>query len=74
MIAAVQIVREGVNQDALKLAEEMLARIRSGETISIGLVEVLRGRTVITAASKGEAYHLLNSGAARLAATLAMED
>lgn len=76
MTAELKIVGPGVNEDAVSLLEETLARVRSGETISIGIVETHRNRGVSTTYTSppGGSYHLLNSGAARLAARLANMD
>lgn len=62
-----------VSEDALELAEQVLARIRSGETVSLAVVEVRKDRSVACAWSQGDSYHRLNSGAARLANRLASE-
>lgn len=63
------------NADALKLVEDVAGRLRSGESIAVALVEVRKGREVATAWSQSPdgSYHLLNSGAARLAARLALD-
>jgi len=63
------------NTEALKLVEDVAERLRSGESIAVALIEVRKGRTVATAWSQPPdgAYHLLNSGAARLAARLALD-
>lgn len=62
------------NQDAIELCEGVLERLRSGESVAFGFVEVLRGHRVVTGWSKSEVYHLLNSGAARLANRIASEN
>lgn len=63
------------NAEALRLVEDVAERLRSGESIAVALVEVRKGRTVATAWSQPPdgAYHLLNSGAARLASRLALD-
>lgn len=63
------------NDDAIALVEGLLERLKAGEAISVAIVEVLKGRTVTTAwaDSPDGNYHLLNSGAARLAHRLAAE-
>ena len=66
-----QIAQSGVNDDAVRLLEESLARAKSGDVIGVAIVEVRRARTVATAFSQSTSYHELNSGAARLAASLA---
>lgn len=74
MSAAVQLrhVGNSVNKEAIKLAEELAERTRSGEIIDLAFVAVLRGRTIENGISGGsDNYHLLNSGVARLAAILA---
>ena len=62
-----------VSEDALELAEQILARVRNGETVGLAVVEVRRDRSVACAWSQGDSYHRLNSGAARLANRLASE-
>lgn len=62
-----------VNSDALQLAEATVERIKSGEVIAVAIVEVRRERTVAIAYSRSDQYHLLNSGAARLANRIASE-
>ena len=60
------------NQEAIKLAEELAERTKSGDIIDFAFVAVLRGRTIENGVSGGsDNYHLLNSGVARLAAILA---
>lgn len=61
------------NQAAIDLAEEVLGRLRSGETIAFAVVEVRKARTVATGYVAADQYHLLNSGAARLAVRIASE-
>lgn len=64
-----------VNEDAIGLVEEVLARLKAGETLSLAVIEVKKQRTVGIAWSVNENYHELMSGAARLQARLAlMED
>jgi hypothetical protein len=56
------------------LVKHLQARVDSGETLALAIVEVQRGGIVSTIAdtdSSGEFYHQLNSGAARLAWLLA---
>lgn len=62
-----------VNSDAVELVEGLLERLRSGEAVAVALVEVQKGNVVATAFSKSMYYHQLNSGAARLAARLALD-
>ena len=73
MAEVVQLHTE--NADAIALIEGVAERLRSGETTSVAIVEVLRGRQVAMAWSQSAdgSYHLLNSGAARLAARLALD-
>lgn len=66
-----KIAQSEINDDAVRLLEESLARAKSGDVIGVAVVEVRRARTVATAFSKSETYHELNSGAARLAQSLA---
>lgn len=61
------------NDDAIQLVEGLLERLRSGEALAVAIVEVQKGGNVATAFSKGLHYHALNSGAARLAARLALD-
>lgn len=61
-----------VNESAIREAEEMVARLRAGETFAVAIVEHKRGDVVSTFVSEGRAsYHQLTSGAARLAHMLA---
>lgn len=62
------------NMSALELAQGLIDRIKSGEAVDIAIVEVGSNKRVATAWSAGNSYHLLNSGAARLAARLASEE
>lgn len=66
-------VAKGANGDAIELAEGLLERLRSGEAIAVAFVEVGADGSVGTAYSKSSSYHLLNSGAARLASRLAID-
>lgn len=61
------------NEDAIQLVEGVLERLRSGEVLAVAVVEVQKGGNVATAFSKATHYHALNSGAARLAAQLALD-
>ena len=61
------------NSDAIALIEGTLERLRSGETVAVAVVEVLADGAVVTHYSESEYYHQLNSGAARLAARLALD-
>ena len=72
-VTNLQPVPDLVSEDALELAEQILARVRNGETVSLAVVEVRRDRSVACAWSSGDSYHRLNSGAARLANRLASE-
>lgn len=60
-------------QDAVELVEELLARLKSGETVAVAIVDVRLGSAVATAWAGNEHYHKLNSGAARLSVRLASE-
>ena len=62
-----------VNREAIELVEELLADVRSGQVLAVGLVAVHQGGGVAISASQSDQYHRLNSGAARLAAKLALE-
>ena len=68
-----KVAERPVQQKVLTLAEEVLARVKSGQTVALAVVEVLpAGDVAIQTAHEGR-YHYLNSGAARLAAHLATE-
>lgn len=62
-----------INLDAIELLEGTLARLRRGESVAVALVEVFANGGVGTAYCKSNHYHQLNSGAARLAARLAVD-
>lgn len=68
------LVQQNTNQDAVELVEQLLERLWSGEVVDVALVQVTRDGSVSTVWSKGESYHRLNSGAARLANRLASEE
>ena len=69
----VKLAPREVNQEAIEIVEDVLARLKSGESLAVAVVEIRQGRTVGTAYSASDYYHELNSGAARLAARIAME-
>lgn len=63
-----------INHDAIQLMEGVLDRLRSGEVVAVGLVEVKQRGVVGTAYSAGTGwYHELSSGAATLAVRFATE-
>jgi hypothetical protein len=64
------IISIGANADAIELIENVLINLRSGDVVAIGVVAVGKDGSVSTAWSDSNSYHLLNSGAARLAASL----
>lgn len=68
-----EISRKPVD-DIIDLLEEALERAKAGESVGIGIIEVRVGRTVATALSYTDCYHLLMSGAARLAHRLAAQE
>jgi len=72
-IQKIGLAAASVNREAIELAEEVLERLRSGETIAFAVIEVRKARTVGTAYVAADQYHLLNSGAARLAVRIASE-
>jgi hypothetical protein len=65
------LIPETVNQSVVDVVEDALAKAKSGEATAIAVVMVLRGRETLTYVSKSNDYHMLNSGAAILAARLA---
>lgn len=67
----VQLAPTNINDDAVHLIEDVLERLRRGESIAVAVVEVMKAGNVATAYCKSQSYHHLNSGAARLAARLA---
>lgn len=71
VLSLVSAPPEAIDPDLLERAEELLARVKSGETLALATVEVQRGRIVQTGWSDNGYYHELNSGAARLANRLA---
>lgn len=63
-----------INNEAIQLVEELLYRLKSGQSIAVGLAEVYAdGSTVATAYSKSDVYHQLCSGCARLASRIALD-
>ena len=62
------------NTDAIDIVERLLARLKSGAVVDVAIVEVASDGTVSDEWSGKRSYHLLNSGAARLAHRLAAED
>lgn len=58
--------------DLIAFVEELLERVKSGETVGLAIVEADRARNVSCGWSGGS-YHLINSGAARLAHKMAGE-
>lgn len=62
------------NDEAIAMCEIVLERLRTGESVAFGFVEVTRERTVTIGWARSEVYHLLNSGAARLACRIAAEN
>jgi hypothetical protein len=72
-VRKIGLVTAEVNEPAAELLNEVMERIASGETVAIALIEVRKGHSVATDWSENGQYHLLNSGAARLAARLASE-
>lgn len=65
-----------INQSALEMAQSLVERIKSGEVVTIAVVEVRADKVIAAACSDRPVgtYHLLNSGAARLAHMLAGEE
>ncbi len=61
------------NKDAIEMIEGLLERLKAGESVAVAFVEVFRDRSVAHAWSDSASYHLLNSGAAGLAARIAMD-
>lgn len=72
-VIELRAARTSVNDDAIELVEGLLERLRSGDALAVAIVEVRRDREVATAYSASDQYHYLNSGAARLAARLALD-
>lgn len=62
-----------INEEAIELVEGVLERLKTGKSLAIAIVEVYSTNEVGTAYSKSNKYHHLNSGAARLAARLAVD-
>jgi hypothetical protein len=73
LVSPAEVRASVVNADAVGLLEEHLAKVRAGEVVAVGLVAVYASGAVGVATSDGDEYHRLNSGAARLAARLALE-
>lgn len=66
-------IAKGANGDAIDLVEGLLERLKAGECVAVALVEVKKDGCVATAYSHSDSYHFLCSGAARLAARLAID-
>lgn len=62
------------NVEAIKMCEGVLQRLKAGDSVAFAYVEVMRGHNVATGYSGGTTYHLLNSGAARLAHRIAASE
>ena len=72
-VTPLRVVAPKVSKTALEMAEAILARVKSGETIGLAVVEETR-TGVSTGWVKGTSVHYLTSGAATLAARLALHD
>lgn len=72
-VTKIGLAAKDINSDAIELVEGTLERLKRGDVTSVAIVEVRRGRSVAHRYSKSVDYHLLNSGAARLAACLATD-
>lgn len=70
---ALMAVAPEVVGDVVADLETALAQAMAGEIQALAMVQVQRAGNVITGWSGGGFYHSLNSGAARLAASLARE-
>lgn len=71
MSNVISLVKPEINKDALEVSRKLVEMIERGEVIACAIVAVEKARTVMTIVSKSTCYHEMNSGAARLAATLA---
>lgn len=68
-----KVAQRPVEEGVLRLAEDVLEQVKTGEIIALAVVAVHpAGNVGIRTAHNGK-YHHLNSGAARLAAALAGE-
>jgi hypothetical protein len=67
--ASATLVQDKPNAEAITMIENLLERLKSGDTIAVAFVEVAKRRTVSiwAPAAPDGCYHCLNSGAARLA-------
>ena len=61
-------------ESVVNLLEDVLRMAKDGDITAVAIVLVHRGRKTSGAWTSGADYHLLNSGAARLATKLAMDD
>ncbi|MGE0751850.1 MAG: hypothetical protein AB7F39_06685 [Variibacter sp.] len=68
------VISVRANMDAIKLAEEALHRLKSGRSCALAVVLVDEDGCVTAAWSRSTSYHQLNSGAARLAARIALQE
>lgn len=62
-----------VDPNLIAALEGLLERAKEGKALAVGFIEVCDNGDVCTFYSKGRSYHQLNSGAARLAARLALD-
>jgi hypothetical protein len=72
-VVPLEVVEPTPDKDTIEAIEGLLDRVRSGECIAVAFVEVGRDRSVATARFADNSHHLLTSGAATLAARLAMD-
>lgn len=72
-VARFRIAERSVDEDVLALAEEVVERVKAGETVSLAVVEVHPAGNVSWRRVTERNYHALNSGCARLAAAMASE-
>lgn len=73
MVVHLRRVESYRNNRAIEAVKGLLARLEAGESIAMAFVEVGRRGEVATACVNSDegCYHALNSGAARLAHSLA---
>lgn len=71
-IASARPTKKDPNVDAIELVEGLLERLKSGDAVAVAFAEVHADGSVATAWCKSSYYHHLNSGAATLAARIAI--
>lgn len=71
-IKQIRALLDETSHEAVEIIEELLGRLKSGQSIAVAFIEVKKGGIVATCFSTdNDCFHQLNSGAASLANRLA---